>query len=125
MRSNSALCSAASSVLSDWSSFRIGGVSKSSPSSEPSSPDSLPLLCPLVSVWKTGLESESVPLILPLCGGSWGNGQVLQFYSEARRAGIQIIQGLDQNISGYSRVQQGAEELVLQGCQLGYHFREH
>ncbi len=27
MRSTSALCSAASSVLSDWSSFSIGGVS--------------------------------------------------------------------------------------------------
>lgn len=79
MRSNSALCSAASSVLSDWSSFRIGGVSKSSPSSEPSSPDSLPLLCPLVSVWKTGLESESVPLILPLCGGAGEMGRFSSF----------------------------------------------
>lgn len=52
-------------------------------------------------------------------------GQVLQFYSKARRAGVHVVQGLDQDVFGYSRVQQGAEELLLQRCQLGYHFRKH
>lgn len=71
MRSTSARCSAASSVLRDCSSRKIGGVSKSSPSSEPSSPDSLPPLpCALVRVRNTGFESlESLP---PLLAGDKG-----------------------------------------------------
>lgn len=62
---------------------------------------------------------------LPAGRGRGGHGKTLQFYSISGRTSVHIVQGLDQNIFGNSWLQQGAEELLLQGCQLGYHFREH
>ncbi|TNN66048.1 hypothetical protein EYF80_023676 [Liparis tanakae] len=69
-----------------------------------------------------GLRVHVHPVHFAALRRSGGHGQVLQFYSKARRTGVHIIQGLDQNIFGNSRVQQGAEELLLQRCQLGYHW---